>query len=91
MVGALRPGLLKQDGVCPARVQDLHHHVQTIMLKATVNVVASLFLPYNCLQHAAAAPLDLMHKQEAAGGRVDVDDAACADATGAHQSAQLEE
>ena len=47
VVGALRPGLLRQDGVCLARVHDLHEHVQrsTAMLKATVNVVASLVLP----------------------------------------------
>ena len=33
VVGALRPGLLRQDGLCLARVHDLHEHVQ----RATVH------------------------------------------------------
>ena len=31
---ALRPGLLRQDGVCPARVHDLHQHVQSATVHA---------------------------------------------------------
>ena len=55
------------------------------MLKTTVNVVQlSVF-------DAAVAPPDLLHRQEAARGLVDVHDAVCADATGADQPAQLDE
>ena len=42
VVSALRPGLLRQDGVCPARVYDLHQHVQQATVHAGgVNFVAS--------------------------------------------------
>ena len=34
VVGALWPGLLRQDGVCLARVYDLHQHVQQAMVHA---------------------------------------------------------
>ena len=40
---------------------------------------------------AAAAPSDLMHQQEAAGGLVDVHNAVCADSVLVHQPAQLDE
>ena len=40
---------------------------------------------------AAAAPPDLMHREEAAGRHVDVHDAVCADCVCAHQPAQLDE
>ena len=81
----LQPGLLRQDGVCPASVHDLYQHVQRATVHAEgdrerrgllcVALQLSLF-------DAAAAPPDLMHR---AGGLVDVHDAACA-----HQPAQLE-
>ena len=62
------------------------------MLKATVNVVASLVLALQLsLQHAAAAPSGLMHRQEAARGLVDVHDAVCADSVLVHEPAQLDE
>ena len=82
VASALRPGLLRQDGVCLAGVHDLHQHVQ----RATVHAEGDrerrgLFcvaLQLGLLL-AAAAPADLMHRQEAAGGLVDVHDAVCAD------------
>ena len=40
---------------------------------------------------AAAAPPDLLHRQEAARSLVDVHDAVCADSVCAHQPAQLDE
>ena len=76
------PACARSASTCPAR----------FMLKATTSVVA---LPCVALQlssfDAAAAPPHLMHRQEAAGGLVDVHDAVCADAAGAHQPAQLDE
>ena len=57
--------------------------------KTTVNVVAMAV--QLSLLHAAPAPPDQMHKQEVAGGLVDVHDAVCADARGAHEPAQLDE
>ena len=56
------------------------------MLKATVNVVASLVCLQLGLLHATAAPPDLVYRQEAARRFVDVNDA-----MGAHQPAQLDE
>ena len=60
VVGALRPGLLGQDGVCLAGVHDLHQHVQ----RATVHAEGDCEcrgLPrvalYLSLLHAAAAPI----------------------------------
>ena len=40
---------------------------------------------------AAAAPPDLMHREEATGGLVDVHEAVCADCVLVHQPAQLDE
>ena len=64
----LKPGPLKQDGVCLARVHDLHQHVQRATVHAEgdrecrgllrVALQLSLF-------DAAAAPPDPMHRQEA--------------------------
>ena len=34
VASALRPGLLLQDGVCLARVYDLHQHVQRAMVRS---------------------------------------------------------
>ena len=48
------------------------------MLKATVNVVASLVLPRSWACFTPRRP-DLMHMQEAAGRLVDVHDAVCTD------------
>ena len=53
-----------------------------------MNVVAS---PRVALPEAAAAPPDLMHRQEAARGFFDVHDAVCADSVLFHQPAQLDE
>ena len=58
------------------------------MLEETVNVVVALQLS---LFDAAAAPPDLMHREEAARSLVDVHDAVCADCVLVHQSAQLDE
>ena len=87
----LRPGQLRQDGVCLASVHNLHQ-------RATVHAEGDREcrgLPRVALQlslfDAAAAPPDLLHRQEAAGGLVDVHDAVCADAIGAHKPAQLDE
>ena len=71
---------LRQDGVCL-----VHLHDQ--MLKATVNVVASLVLP----TAGPASRRGLMHRQEAAGRLVDVHDAVCADSVLVHRPAQLDE
>ena len=94
VASVLQPGLLRQDGVCFARVHDLHQCVQ----RATIHAEGdreSRGLDRVALQlsllHAAAAPPDLLHRQEAARGLVDVHDAVCADATGAEQPAQLVE
>ena len=61
VVGALRPGLLRQDGVCLASVYDLHQHVQ----RSTVHAEGDRErrrLPRVALQlslfHAAAAPFE---------------------------------
>ena len=94
VVGALRPGLLGQDGVCLAGVHDLHQHVQ----RATVHAEGDCEcrgLPRVALQlslfDAAAAPPDLMHRPEAARGLVDVHDSVCGDSVLIHQPAQLDE
>ena len=82
VVSALRPVLLRQDGVCPARLHDVHQHVQ----RATVHGEGDREcrgLPGVALQlsllHAAVAPPGLMHRQEPAGRLVDVHDAVCTD------------
>ena len=84
MVSALRPGLLRQDGVRLALVHDLHQHVQ----RATVQAVLPLQLS---LLQAMAAPPDLLHREEQARCLVDDHDAVCADSVRAHQPAQLDE
>ena len=69
VVSALRPGLPRQDGVCLAGVHDLHQHVQ----RATVHAegdrerrgLLGVALQLG-LFRAAAAPADLMHREEAA-------------------------
>ena len=94
MASALRPGLLRQDGVCLAGVLDLHQHVQ----RATVHAegdrerrgLLCVALQLGLLL-AAVALADLMHRQEAAGGLVDVHDAVCADCVRVHEPAQLDE
>ena len=43
------------------------------------------------LLHAAAAPSSLVHREKAARGLVDVDDAVCADSVLVHQPAELDE
>ena len=61
------------------------------MLKATVNVVASLCVALQLgLFDAAAAPPDLMHREAATRSLVDVHDAVYADCVCAHQPAQLD-
>ena len=81
-----RPGLLGQDGVCLARVHDLHQHVQRATVRAEgdgeCGCLRRVALQLSLLD-AAAAPTGLMHRQE--------DDAVCADAIGAHLPAQLDE
>ena len=77
-MSVLRPGLLRQDGVCPARLHDLHKHVQ----RATVHAegdrecrrLLCVALQLSLLD-AAADPPDLMRWEEAAGRLVDVHDA----------------
>ena len=94
VVGALRPGLFGQDGVCLAGVHDLHQHVQ----RATVHAegdrecrgLLCVALQLSLL-HAAAAPPDLLHREETARGLVDVHDAVCADCVLVHEPAQLDE
>ena len=54
------------------------------------NVVASLVLQFSFF-HAAAAPPDLTHRQEAAGSLVDVRDSVCTDSALVHQPAQPDE
>ena len=58
------------------------------MLKAIVNLGVALQLG---LLRAAVAPADLMHREEAARGLVDVDDAVCADSVLLNEPAQLDE
>ena len=90
VMGVLRPRLLRQDGVCLAHMDDLHQHVQRAMVHAEGNRECR-GLPYVALQlslhQAAAAPPDLVNRQEPAGRLVDVHDAVCANAMGAHQPA----
>ena len=94
VMSALRPGMLRQDGVCLARVHDLHQHVQ----RATVHAEGDCEcrgLPRIALHlslfDAEAAPPDLMHRQEAARSLVDVHDAVCADRVFVHEPTQLDE
>ena len=56
------------------------------MLTATVNVVSSSVLPCS-----SVAPPDLMHREEAARGLVDVHDAVCAGCVLVREPAQLGE
>ena len=88
VANVLWPGLLRQDGVCLARVRDLHQHVQ----RATVHAEgARECRGLLCVVPAAAAPPDLMHWQEAAERLVVVHDSFCADSVLVHQPAQLDE
>ena len=94
MAGALRPGLLRQDGVGLASVYDLHQHVQ----RATVHAEGDRecrglrrVALYLSLFDAAAAPSGLMHREEAARGLVNVHDAVCADSVLVHEPAELDE
>ena len=75
-------------------MHDLHQHVQRATVHAEgdgkrrglfcVALQLGLFL-------AAVAPSGLMHRQEAARGLVNVDDAVCADGVLVHEPAQLDE
>ena len=77
VMSVLWSGLLRQDGVCLARVHDLHQCVQGATVHADgdrechgiprVALQLSLF-------DAATAPPDLMHRQEAVRSLVDVHD-----------------
>ena len=58
------------------------------MLKATVNVVASLVLPCSCCLTPRRPPPDLMHRQEPVRRLAAVHDVVC---VCAHQPAQLDE
>ena len=93
-MSVLQPGLLRQDGVCLARVHDLHQHVQRVTIRAEGDrecrglLRAALHLS---LFNGAAVPPDLMHQQEAAGRLVDVHDSVCADSVLVHQPAKLDE
>ena len=89
MTSALRLGLPGQDGVCFARVHDLHQGA-TVHAEGgrecrglvCVALKLSLFV-------AAVAPSDLLHPQEVARGLVDVHDAVSAGCVLVHQPAQL--
>ena len=92
-MGALRPGLLGQDGVCLAGVHDLHQHLQRATVHAEGNCECCGLLRVALqlgLLHAAAAPSSLMYREEAARGLVDVHDAVCADSVLVHEPAQLD-
>ena len=94
VVGALWRELLGQDGVCLARMHDLHQHVQRTTAHAEGDCerrgLLCVALQLDLL-HAAAAPPDLMHRQKAARGLVNVDDAVCADSVLVHEPAELDE
>ena len=94
VASVLRQGLLRQDGVCLASVHDLHEHVQRSTVHAEADCECRL-LPRVALQlsllHAAAAPSNVMHREETARGLVDVHDAVCADSVLVHEPAQLDE
>ena len=93
-MSVLPPALLRQDGVCLARVHDLHQHIQRATIHAESDRecrgLSRVALQLGVLD-AAAAPPDLMHWQEPAGRLVDVHHAVCADAIGAHLPVQLDE
>ena len=82
--------------VAPARwtPHDLHQHVK----RATVHAegdrecrgLLCVALQLSLLD-AAAAPSGLMHREEAAGGLVDVHDAVCADSALVHEPVQFDE
>ena len=94
VVSVLWPGLLRQDGVCLARVHDLHQHLQRATVHAEGNCecrgLFRIALQLSLLD-AAAAPPDVMHRQEPAGRLVDVHDAVCADSVLVHEPAELDE
>ena len=90
----LRPGLRRQDGVCPTRLRDLHQHVQRATIHAEGNRECRGFFSVALqlrLFDAPATPPDVMYRQEAAGRLVNVHDAIRADVTLAHQPTQLDE
>ena len=94
VMSVLWPRLLHQDGVCLARVHDLHQHVQGATVHAESDCERRR-LPRVALQlsllHAPAAPSNVMHREETARGLVDVHDAVCADSVLVHEPAQLDE
>ena len=70
-MSVLRPRLLRQDGVCLASAHDLHQHVQGATVHAEGDRECRGLTRFALLLHlfdAAAAPPDLMHRQEAVGG-----------------------
>ena len=94
VAGAFRPGFCGQDGVCLARVHDLHEHVQQATVHAEGDREGRGLLRVALqlgLLLAEATPSGLVHRQEAARGLVDVHDAVCADCVLVHEPAQLDE
>ena len=94
VMSALRPGLLGQDGVCLSRVHDLHHHVQRATVHAEGDCERRGLLCVHLLLgmlRAAAAPFCLMHREKAARGLANVDDAVCADSVLVHEPAEIDE
>ena len=90
----LRPGLLRQDGVCLASVYDLHQHVQRATVHAEGDRECRGLLGVALqlgLFDATADPPDLLHREEAAGRLVHVHDAVCADSVLVHEPAELDE
>ena len=70
-MSALRPGLLRQNGVCLARVRDLHVKRATVHAEGDRECRGLLCVALQLgMFDAAAAPPDLMHWEEAAGGLV---------------------
>ena len=68
VMSALLPGLLRQDGVCPARLHDLHQHVQSATVHAEgdreCRGLLGVALQLSLLH--ATAPPDLLHREEPA-------------------------
>ena len=93
-MSALRPGMLGQDDVCLAGVHDLHQHFQRAKVHAEGDrecrglLCVALQLG---LLGAAAAPPDVMHREDTAKCLVAVHDPLCADRVLVHQPAQLNE
>ena len=89
------PGLLKQEGVCLAQVHDLHQNVQgaTVQAEGDRECRGLPRVPlYLSLSDAAAAPPDVMHRQEAAGQVSSMfTTRSVLTPHGAHEPAQLDE